>query len=886
MGRILIQGEEMRFWSSIHRLLVILEVGVLAVGVAEGEEADEAATEPQALWSLQPLSRLAPPAAGHPVDAFLGLPAGPSADRRALIRRASYGLTGLPPAPDLVGEFVADERPDAGAFQAVCETLLSSLHYGEHLGRHWLDVVRYADTAGENSDHPLPHAWRYRNWVIGAFNRDLSYNQFVRHQLAGDVICKNLSPAERNAGIIATGYLAISRRFGHDIDKRKYLMYEDTIDNLGKAFLGLTISCARCHDHKHDPISMRDYYALYGIFDSTTFSFPGCEPKQQPRDLVPLASEQSQSEREAWEKRRTELQVRVNPKGQAEAARALRERAAGCSRVISSGKVLDGTSVVVTRKPLVQKVRVGEALQLAILPEGSHGADTTIVDLVISHGRGAGAQHWSVKDLLDDLVVSNPHPSKGGAEWCFLDIGGSDPAMLSVRDEAVNGHKELNAWNATGGGLPSVTVNRGEAPVKVWYTLPPRTFFCHPSERGAVAITWLSPVAGEVSINLTIKDGHPSAKGEAVGWSLEHLNDPGMAEAYRALGEAMVADPEAEEELVAHMVTEPKVEYAYAVAEGETRNARIHKRGNHEDLGEEVPRTHPALLGGGTLGGPHSSGRRALADRIASADSPLSARVMVNRIWAWHFGRGLVATPNDFGNHGAAPTHPGLLDYLARYFIEADWSVKALHRLILGSEAYRRAAGNGDGGYGRFTRRRITAEELRDTLLVASGELDRRPGRGHPFPSEDKWNFTQHAPFAAEYETVRRSVYVMRKRNRTSRFFALFNGADPNASTAVRDVSTVPAQALYFMNDTFFHRCAEKFSERVRQVGPDPRQRLDFACRELFARPVRDGEVAAFREFREALQPTLQGGADANEAELWNAYSRVLLGSNELLHLD
>ncbi|MEO1826233.1 MAG: DUF1549 and DUF1553 domain-containing protein [Roseibacillus sp.] len=875
----------MSFWTRLLQPRSAHVLGALVVVLAGGDLVGQSLSKGDSLWSLQPLRNGDAPSLGHPVDAFLGIGAGPSADRRALIRRLSYGLTGLPPAPRLVEEFVEDRRPDAEAMSKVCEALLSSPHYGEHIGRHWLDVVRYADTAGENSDHPLPHAWRYRNWVIDAFNQDVPYDRFVRHQLAGDLICRDLPPAQRNAGIIATGYLAISRRFGHDIDKRKYLMYEDTIDNFGKAFLGLSISCARCHDHKHDPISMRDYYALYGIFDSTTFSFPGCEPKQQSRDLIPLVAEQSQLEREAWEKRRDELQGRVTPKGRDRAARALRERAAGCSRILSVGKVPDRGSVVVTPNPLMQKVRVGEALQLAILPEGSHGADTTIVDLVISHGEGEVLQQWSLKDLLDDLLVSNPHSSKG-AEWCFLDLGDPDPAFLSVRNGAVNGHKELKAWSASGGALPSVTVNWGEVPVKAWHTLPSRTFFCHPSARGAVAITWLSPVDGEVSISLTIEDGHPWQTGEEVGWRLEHFNDPGMASAYRALGESMVPGPEVEEELVAHMALEPKVEYAYAVMEGKTGNARIHKRGNHEDLGDEVPRNYLAVLGGGSLGDGHTSGRRALAERIVGRSSALAARVMVNRIWSWHFGRGLVTTPNDFGNHGAAPTHPELLDYLANYFIDHGWSVKALHRLILGSEAYRRTAGQADGSYEGFPRRRMTAEELRDTLLVASGELVRTQSKGHPFPPESKWNFSQHAPFAAEYETMHRSIYVMRKRNRSSRFFALFNGADPNASTAVRDVSTVPTQALYFMNDPFFHRCAEKFAERVLKAGPDPGSRLDFACRELFGRPVRDEELVAFREFAEILRPTVLGDQKVVEQEIWKAYARVLLGSNELLHID
>lgn len=171
---------------------------------------------------------------------------------------------------------------------AQIERLLQSPQYGVHWGRHWLDVVRYADTAGENTDRPLPHAWRYRNWVMQSLNADLPFDQFARLQLAGDLLPEG--PGQSRAdGIVATGYLAIARRFGHDIDKDIHLMYEDVIDNLGRSFLGLTLGCARCHDHKYDPITAEDYYALYGVFDSTKFSFPGCEPKGQPKDLVPLA---------------------------------------------------------------------------------------------------------------------------------------------------------------------------------------------------------------------------------------------------------------------------------------------------------------------------------------------------------------------------------------------------------------------------------------------------------------------------------------------------------------------------------------------------------------------------------------------------------------------
>ncbi len=231
-------------------------------------------------WSFQPVVRPeVPKVSANPIDAFIlakldakGLKLSPPADRRTLIRRATYDLTGLPPTPEEVEAFLKDNSPEA--FAKVVDRLLASPAYGERWGRHWLDLVRYADTAGENSDHPLPHAWRYRNWVIDALNRDMPYDEFLRDQLAGDILAQR-GPNEQYAPrVIATGFLALARRFGHDIDKDMHLTFEDTIDTVGKAFLGLTLGCARCHDHKYDAISAKDYYALYGIFDSTKYAFP------------------------------------------------------------------------------------------------------------------------------------------------------------------------------------------------------------------------------------------------------------------------------------------------------------------------------------------------------------------------------------------------------------------------------------------------------------------------------------------------------------------------------------------------------------------------------------------------------------------------------------
>ncbi|MEM7384056.1 MAG: DUF1549 and DUF1553 domain-containing protein [Verrucomicrobiota bacterium] len=844
------------------------------------------------LWSMQPRqSPEVPRGAGrNEVDAFLGLKveAEQRAERRALIRRASYDLTGLPPGPEAVGRFVRDRRPDGEAFASVVEELLASRHYGEQWGRHWLDVVRYADTAGENSDHPVPHAWRYRNWVINAFNADKPYDQFVREQLAGDLLGASLPEEKRHAALVATGYLAIARRFGHDIDKRMYLTYEDVIDNLGKAFLGLSLACARCHDHKHDPVTMADYYALYSVFDSSRFSFPGCEPKQQPRDLIPMVSEEEREGRKAWETRRLALEAEIAALDPSAASNRVRDLAAAGYRILSKGDVPEGKSVHVTKeKPIEVKVRKGEAIQLTILRQGNYGADTTMIEMNLeTGGPGGESRSWAIDEVIDRLATGNPVHVHGGASWCFLDTKGDRPRLLSGFKDEVEGHSALKSLQ--NGGAPSVLVNVSDKPIEVWAALPGRRFFCHPGNEGPVALAWLSPVDGIAKLDLRITDQHPAPGLDGVGWRLEHFADPAMADAFHRLRAEEAKGLAMREALEAHLKNEPLVPVAYGVVEGESRPARIHRMGNHEDLGEAVPKNYPEVLGGGRLGTSSSSGRLELARRLTASDNPLTARVMVNRLWAWHFGRGLVATTNDFGRHGVPPTHPELLDYLAGRFVDSGWRVKEMHRLIMNSSAYqRRAASEGDpGDYRRFHRRRLTAEELRDSLLVAAGKLDRTPGEAHPFPPESSWGFTQHAPFADEYPTNRRSVYVMRKRNRMASFFALFDGPDPNASTGERGVTTVPTQALYFMNDPFFHQAAAGLARRV--VSEPPAARLAFVCEALFARELAPADRSQFATFSRAMAATSRReSVDVDpELDLWTSYARVLLASNEFLFLD
>ncbi len=384
------------------------------------------------------------------------------------------------------------------------------------------------------------------------------------------------------------------------------------------------------------------------------------------------------------------------------------------------------------------------------------------------------------------------------------------------------------------------------------------------------------------------------------------------------------------------LLSEGPFAMAYGVTEGTPQNARIQLRGDPDRPGAKVPRGFLSAIGGGPLDEPiQGSGRLELARWLTGPTHPLTARVMVNRIWQFHFGRGLVTTPNDFGTRGQRPSHPELLDHLATRFIRGGWSIKAMHRLILMSATYRQAAGGtakpcptaGDGPsetcpieasgivaaaagqampapnasedgvafieapsadlFSPFPRRRLGAEEIRDAILLVSGALDPSPGKGHPFPAPTRWGYTQHAPFGAVYEHNRRSVYLMTQRIRRHPFLALFDGADPNASTPERRASTVPTQALYFLNDPFVHANAERFVDRVLAGGLGELSWIEAAYRLALARnPTPDERLDAVRFLAAYRAGTSSDGEDASRTAAFAAFARVLFGGNEFLTVD
>ncbi len=1118
-------------------------------------------------WSFEPIRDVAPPVvqdkqwATSSLDGFIrakqeaaGVGPAPVADKLTLIRRATFDLTGLPPTPDDVQAFEKDVSPQA--FEAVVERLLKSPAYGERWGRHWLDIVRYADTAGETADYPVPLAWRYRNYVIDAFNNDKPYDEFLREQIAGDVLAAR-GPRDRYAErATATGYLAISRRFGFDSENYHHLTMQDTIDTLGQTVLGLSLGCARCHDHKFDAVSMSDYYALYGIFDSSRYAFPGSEQKQKFRSMLPLLppSESVPQWRE-FDGRVAALVASLDKQKQPVPAAILRSlhdldgdfemqaAAAGGSNGVLVPPWLYAGKIAVTNaaqspfKNLYPRGKVGASIAAgageyriaqALYPRrsqdnceslhvnldfrlgdadsstnafhrlslgslqgataievlitlhsivlkagdesntfavikpnqwvnvqltfnmkertvsgriGMPGAVTEIINeplspkwsgvidsVVLDSGFGTDAKRPAIE--FDNLGVQDAPIAPVSTELppTAVAASGLDPVALTKELEELTGFDgdfELQAKDAPpaspwGPGPNSVVKlsassqspfqnafatgelgismpNRGEydgfgrtvanvKPSDTGQLFAGFDFRCASQDAGgngswryylghgpgssaAVELFFngneffrrsgnardaVCPlVVGEwyqVQLTLDLKGKKYSGvlvslnkqiefSGElAAGWdgtidytfidSYGHIGGVrpsldadnfliGNSVAFRSAKErpfaerkttiesrrarlttlrqqlaATQSNAELMKQELNKLLAEGPFAMAYGMAEGTPHKVRMQMRGEPDQLGVEVPRGFIKVLGGAPLTAETTgSGRLELAQWLTRAENPLTARVMVNRLWQYHFGRGLVKTPNDFGVRGLPPTHPELLDHLAMQFVRGGWSMKSMHRLMLLSATYQQAsvadASHVPDLYASFARRRLSAEEIRDAILIVSGELDRTPAHAHPFPTPINWGYSQHGPFSAVYDHNQRSVYLMTQRLKRHPFLALFDGADPNASTAERLGTTVPTQALFFLNDPFVHTKADKWATRLQAGHSDETQRISAAWLSTLGRLPSEVERGEATEFLTAYRTELTAAKMDNvEGRSLAAYLRTLLGSNEFLHVD
>lgn len=647
--------------------------------------------EDRAFWSFQPVRKPSVPSVSdrkwvrNPIDAFIlqkleskGLKPAPEADRRTLIRRVTFDLTGLPPTPEEIEEFLQDTGPDA--YSRVIDRLLASPAYGERWGRHWLDVARYADSNGLDENTAMANAWRYRDWVIEAINDDKPYDEFVREQVAGDLLPPSADAQTNYDRLTATAFLALGPKVLAEPDKQKMLLdiADEQIDVVTRGFLGLTVSCARCHDHKFDPIPTLDYYALAGIFRSTkTLAKESTVAQVMERPLAPPDAVERWRE---FQKKRTDLDQKIQKAADLKEKKALQQE-------------------------------------------------------------------------LKELDTQRP------AEI---------PMTVAVEDAA------------------------------------------KPSD------------------------------------------------------------------------------------------LRIHLRGDYLTLGEPAPRGFVQVVSNSPAPpiAPQGSGRRELADWLASDRNPLTSRVMVNRIWRHHFGVGIVRTVDNFGKLGDAPSHPELLDWLAAAFVEKGWSQKELHRIILSSSTYRMSSDWNERGAAadpenrllwRFNRQRLEVEAIRDSMLFVSGALSSERGGSLLKTPNFGYVTNDQSNNQAQYDSPRRSIYIPVIRNAVYDLFQVFDFVEPSFLNGDRSVTTVAPQALFLLNGDLVREQSRNFASRLRKESSGDGARVRRAHELAYGRPATADEVASALQFIRRYEVALasrEPDAAKRYETAWAAYTQALLASSEFITIN
>ncbi len=789
-------------------------------------------------WSYAPVVDPAIPTVGNlgwvanPVDNFIlskleaaRIEPSALADKRTLIRRVTFDLTGLPPSAAEVDAFLADDAPDA--YRELVDRLLATPRYGERWGRHWLDVARYADTRGYvfTAEKRYPYSYTYRDYVIHAFNADLPYNQFILEQIAAD----RLPRSEDTSPLAALGFLTVGRRFLNDVND----IIDDRIDVVTRGFLGLSVTCARCHDHKFDPIPTEDYYSLHGVFASSV------EPGDADLPLLPSAV--PEADRAAYE---AERQTRLSTAATARVAlkrhiqQELRENLAAL--VASSfaigfdpknpklDEVARAHGVEPDRLKLAAR-RVGKLLaktgdpldpitgpwvRFAAIPEAEFAAKAAeIIQNLVDHPDPG----HPVEPAVVALFASPTEPPRSLAE--VADRYGKlfeHAARLQAPQPPVGPPAEV--------ADPALTA--------LWDRL----------NQGEDAVLVLGDKAGDRVFNRLERERVQKLDVKVAELSVGHPGSPARA---------MVMN-DAPNPVTPHVAI----------------------RGNPNRPGKEIPRRFLRVLTPGGEAKPFTdgSGRLELARAIASADNPLTARVLVNRIWHHHFGSGLVTTPSDFGARGELPSDPALLDYLARRFVDGGWSIKSLHRLILLSATYQQqslsrpealAADPSNRLLWRFPPQRVDFEALRDAVLAVAGDLDLTMGGR----SVDL--------FQGDKSSTRRTVYGYVDRYDLDPTFRTFDFPNPDISAPLRPSTTVPQQALFLLNSPFLLDRAKNLAHRADLAAlPDLDARIKRLYLDLLNRPAEPSEVILGRQFIESNPPT-------DGPSPWELYAQVLLMTNE-----
>ncbi len=888
-------------------------------GKANIEEFD--LEERKSWWSLQPLRKVKLPEPGdaewarNSIDLFVraglegqGMTPAPEAGRRAWIRRVTFDLTGLPPEPAGVAAFLADGSPDAHA--KVVDRLLASPRFGEHWARHWMDLVRYAETKAFENDYTMPFVYRYRDYLIRSFNDDVPYNQFVYEAIAGDLIEQPRTDPETgiNESVIGPGFFYLTD--GHhgppDIHEDQARVFDSMIDTVSKTFLGKTIACARCHDHKFDAITAADYYSMYGVLAGSRLDYANINP--------PARLDAAQAEIAAQKgKVRGELAALLARvvKGKKDAAM----QAAGGAKVETFPAGVGG----IRPGDLGGWHLSGRAFGKGPLPAG---------DFVPSHG-GDGVVHTLAGGYLAAGALSSrfggsvrsPDFTLNGESVRVRVKGKNARVSLYVRNY------ELVGKGPTTGGLTKVINSDGWQWVQFGTGLwKGETAYIEVSQNGGefdfvtngqhkpqhadgayavIAEAHLGgsggPQATPVASPASVLRSLPAA------WRAGKLS-PEQAAVLEALFASKVFVPTVGgspglkrevERLRELQAAVPKPTYVRSMADGDPVDQPVFVRGSHKNIsGEPNPRHFMDALDSSPFKG-KGSGRRELAAKIASADNPLTARVMVNRVWHHMFGRGIVASTDDFGKMGDGPSHPELLDHLALGFMKSGWSVKKLIRAVALSSTYRMASEPSAESLEKDPKnlylqhvpvRRLGAEAVRDTILWVSGELDiAMYGPGVPVnlheTNASRSRPRQSGPIDGGR---RRSVYLELRRNYLPGLLVAFDMPNASQTFGRRNVTNVPAQSLAMLNDPFVHGQAEAWAKRVIANGAKGFEgQVETMHQRAFGRPAAPPELEWARGlFAELAEAHGVAAADAaGHLGVWTDFCHTMLNRKELIYV-
>jgi hypothetical protein len=962
------------------------------------------------LWGFQPLRDPPVPSVQHtawaqsPVDNFVlerlereGLEPNAAADKLTWLRRVTFNLIGLPPTRQECEAYLSDDAP--GADERVVERLLVSRHYGERWARHWLDLVRFAETNGFEDDTEKPNAFRYRDYVIDALNDDLPYDQFLREQIAGDLLPspRRSRDGERSESPVGSGFWWLGEICPLPFDQADLRVIagnelENQIDTYGKAFLGLTIACARCHDHKFDPITSRDYASIAGALASTT-NVQQCV--ETPERFNALEAHQAQIDRidaevaelltspvmRARIATARDAQVDLLPDYLVAAIAALRDPLVATHADLPPERVARWRAVLSGQHPVLSPI-----MRLA-------GAPPEVVDRraeflhILYDEMNQALPRWQPEQILGDF-------ENGFGEWRATGhaFGPAPASRTSGTTSGVLGNSYASSYRgseALTGRLvsPKFKVDRdkrylaffmcggnhqGKTSVNLvlhsqampqlppfWSLTPNRTheltfavfdlhFYDdfelfvevvddHVGEWGHISVdhfffTQNVPPAEYFYVNPLVVRAMAGVKSiEELGQRLQALTRQALAqgdsdlptdEAWawnslrewllrddspllsRADAEALLDEPQRQRvrELRTQreqLVTQYPMSTIAMVSQDRATptDARVQLSANVDDLGDAAPRGRPVDLARGTRPAADvSSGRLDLANWTTSTDNPLTARVLVNRLWKYHFGRGIVGTPDNFGTTGEAPTHPELLDFLTSRFVESGWSIKAMHRLMVLSATYRQASRPTPAGLAKDPNnrwlhhmpiRRLEAECIRDAVLAATGMLDLSPVEGSvPLPVRDRHMLESvETPGLAEHER-HRSVYIQVFRNFAPALFEAFDYPRLPLTTGQRTESAVPGQALVMLNSEFLATSARRWAERLTADTPADKTRVETIYWSALSRPPRPSEIQIALEFVEAQQAehrSAGGSTAAAELAAWADYCHVVLNLSELI---